>query len=106
VLAAKDPHGTFAPASTLKTLTAVRLIPELDRDALVQASYDDIAVDGSKVGLVERLDYPVHELFTALMAVSGNDAANALASAAGGPEATAKLMNSTARTLRALDTRA
>jgi D-alanyl-D-alanine carboxypeptidase (penicillin-binding protein 5/6) len=106
VLAAKDPHGTYAPASTLKTLTAVALIPELDRDALVQASYDDIAVDGSKVGLVERLDYPVHELFTALMAVSGNDAANALASAAGGPERTAELMNSTARTLRALDTRA
>ena len=106
VLAAKDPHGTYAPASTLKTLTAVALIPELDRDALVQASYDDIAVDGSKVGLVERLDYPVHELFTALMAVSGNDAANVLASAAGGPERTAELMNSTARKLRALDTRA
>jgi D-alanyl-D-alanine carboxypeptidase (penicillin-binding protein 5/6) len=50
VLAAKDAHGTFAPASTLKTLTAVALIPELDRDARVQASYDDIAVDGSKVG--------------------------------------------------------
>ena len=106
VLAAKDAHGTFAPASTLKTLTAVALIPELDRNALVQASYDDVAVDGSKVGLVERLDYPVHELFTALMAVSGNDAANALASAAGGTDATAKLMNDTARKLRALDTRA
>jgi D-alanyl-D-alanine carboxypeptidase (penicillin-binding protein 5/6) len=106
VLAAKDAHGKFAPASTLKTLTAVALIPELDRDARVQASYDDVAVDGSKVGLVERLDYPVHELFTAMMAVSGNDAANALASAAGGTDATAELMNDTARKLRALDTRA
>jgi len=106
VLAAKDPHGKFAPASTLKTLTAVALIPELDRNALVQAGYDDVAVDGSKVGLVERLDYTVHELFTAMMTVSGNDAASALASAAGGAEATAQLMNATARKLRALDTRA
>ena len=30
VLAAKDPHGRYAPASTLKTLTAVTLIPRLD----------------------------------------------------------------------------
>jgi hypothetical protein len=34
VLAAKDPHGTYAPASTLKTLTAVALIPELVHPAV------------------------------------------------------------------------
>jgi len=33
VLAAKDPHGWYRPASTLKMLTAVALIPVLDPDA-------------------------------------------------------------------------
>src|ERR671929_2429233 len=30
VLAAKNPHGHYRPASTLKTLTAITLIPRLD----------------------------------------------------------------------------
>ena len=57
-------------------------------------------------GLVERVGYPVSELFSALMMVSGNDAANVLASAAGGQQATAQLMNDKARSLHAYDTRA
>jgi D-alanyl-D-alanine carboxypeptidase (penicillin-binding protein 5/6) len=106
VLAAKDPHGRYAPASTLKTLTALTLIPVLEPARKVVPSFDDINIEGSKVGLVERVGYPVHELFTALMAVSGNDAANVLASAAGGQEATAALMNEKARSLGAFDTHA
>jgi D-alanyl-D-alanine carboxypeptidase (penicillin-binding protein 5/6) len=106
VLAAKDPHGRFAPASTLKTLTAVTLIPELDRDLKVAATFDDVNVEGSKVGVVERVGYPVHELFSALLMVSGNDAANVLATAAGGQERTASLMNAKARALQAFDTTA
>jgi len=106
VLAAKDAHGRYAPASTLKVLTAVTLIPELDRNQLVVPTFDDVAVDGSKVGLVEQVSYPVHELFSALLMVSGNDAANALATAAGGQEAAARLMNARAAELGALDTRA
>ena len=106
VLAAKDPHGRYAPASTLKTLTALTLIPELPADREVVPTFDDVAVDGSKVGLVERTSYPVHELFSALLMVSGNDAANVLASAAGGQERTAALMNDKAASLGALDTHA
>ena len=106
VLAAKDPHGRYAPASTLKTLTAVTLIPILDPARKVVPAFDDINVEGSKVGLVERVGYPISELFSALMMVSGNDAANVLASAAGGQEATAALMNEKARSLHAYDTRA
>lgn len=106
VLAAKDAHARYAPASTLKTLTAVTLIPLLDPNRKVVPVFDDINVEGSKVGLVERVGYPVHELFSALMMVSGNDAANVLASAAGGQAATAALMNEKARALRAYDTHA
>ena len=106
VLAAKDPHGQYAPASTLKALTALTLIPELPADRVVQASFDDVNVEGSKVGVNEGVPYPVHELFAALMMVSGNDAANVLASAAGGQARTAELMNAKAEELGALDTRA
>lgn len=106
VLAAKDPHGRYAPASTLKTLTAVTLIPILEPTRKVVPIFDDINVEGSKVGLVERVGYPISELFSALMMVSGNDAANVLASAAGGQQATAALMNEKARSLHAYDTRA
>ena len=35
MLAAKDPHGEFPPASTLKVLTAITLIPLLNPDAEV-----------------------------------------------------------------------
>ncbi|MCW2666166.1 MAG: D-alanyl-D-alanine carboxypeptidase [Frankiales bacterium] len=105
VLGARDAHGRYAPASTLKVLTAVALIPRLDPARKVVPSYDDIAVDGSKVGLVERVGYPVDELFAALMMVSGNDVANTLASAAGGPAAI-EAMNAEARRLQAHDTRA
>ena len=38
VLAAKDPHGRFYPASTLKTLTLLTLLPELDPDEVVTAT--------------------------------------------------------------------
>src|SRR3954452_23130727 len=52
VLAAKGPHEKYLPASTLKTLTALTLIPRLDPNQMVKASWRDAAVDGSKVGIV------------------------------------------------------
>jgi len=104
VLAAKAPHERFLPASTLKTLTAVTLIPRLSPKQVQKASYDDVAVDGSKVGLVTGYPYTVDTLFTALMVVSGNDAAGALAEAAGGMSRTVGLMNAEAAHLQALDT--
>ena len=38
VLAAEDAHGLFPPASTLKMLTAITLIPRLNPDATVLAT--------------------------------------------------------------------
>jgi D-alanyl-D-alanine carboxypeptidase (penicillin-binding protein 5/6) len=106
VLAAHDAHGAFAPASTLKTLTAVTLIPRVPATQRIVPTFEDVNVDGSKVGLVDRVAYPAKELFEALLMVSGNDAANALATAAGGHDVTAGLMNEEARRLGALDTHA
>lgn len=106
VLAAHDAHGRYAPASTLKVLTAVTLIPRIDPGRRIVPTFTDVNVEGSKVGLVDRVAYPASELFESLLMVSGNDSANALATAAGGYAVTAGLMNDEARRLRALDTHA
>lgn len=106
VLAAKDPHGRYAPASTLKTLTALTLLPRLDPQTSVTPVREDVDVDGSKVGLVPELAYPVRELTTALLLSSGNDAAGALATAVGGMPRAAELLNAEAARLQARDTHA
>jgi D-alanyl-D-alanine carboxypeptidase (penicillin-binding protein 5/6) len=104
VLAAKDAHGRFLPASTLKVLTALTLLPRLNPDQLVTVTPAEQNIDGSKVGLVAGYHYPVWMLFTAMLVVSGNDAAQALAGAAGGVPATLAAMNAEARYLHADDT--
>jgi serine-type D-Ala-D-Ala carboxypeptidase (penicillin-binding protein 5/6) len=104
VLAAKDPHGRFLPASTLKTLTAVTLIPRLNPLGTVVPTYDDVNVDGTKVGLVAGARYRIGLVFTAMLIASGNDAADTLATAGGGYDHTLALMNATARELQADDT--
>jgi D-alanyl-D-alanine carboxypeptidase (penicillin-binding protein 5/6) len=104
VLAARDPHGRYYPASTLKTLTLLTLAPRLDPALVVEATAEDENVEGSRVGLVEGGRYPVAVLFQALILQSGNDAANALARAAGGLPATVDAMNEVAEQLGAYDT--
>lgn len=106
VLAAKNPHGRLRPASTLKILTALTVLPQLDPAATYVAQWEDANAEGSRVGVVPDASYSVHNLLEALFLVSGNDAAHALANAAGGVEATVAAMNRTARELGALDTTA
>lgn len=106
VLAARNPHGQFLPASTLKVLTAATLIDKLDPARLIQPTWDDVNVEGSRVGIVQKMRYSVRDLFTGMLVVSGNDAANALATANGGLAKTVAEMNAEARRLNALDTHA
>jgi serine-type D-Ala-D-Ala carboxypeptidase (penicillin-binding protein 5/6) len=104
VLAARDPHGRYYPASTLKTLTLLTLVPLLDPALVVVGTTEDANVEGSRVGLVDGGQYPVSLLFQALILQSGNDAANALARAAGGVDVTVAAMNETAQAIGAFDT--
>lgn len=104
ILAAKAPHVQRPPASVLKTLTAVTLAERLDPDLVYTTTYDDVAVEGSRVGLVENATYTVRELFLCLMMQSGNDCASALAQANGGLELTVAQMNEEAQRLQAYDT--
>jgi len=104
VLAAKDPHGWYRPASTLKVLTAIALMPVLSPDATVVASRRAANQVPSKVGLIRGGSYRVSDLFKALLMISANDAAVALAQATGSYARGMALINAEAHHLQAYDT--
>jgi serine-type D-Ala-D-Ala carboxypeptidase (penicillin-binding protein 5/6) len=104
VLAAKDPHGWYRPASTLKVLTAVALIPLLNPDATVVASKQATSTVPNVVGLVAGRAYKISDLFTALLTISANDAAIALTQATGSFGEGMAAINAEARHLQADDT--
>jgi serine-type D-Ala-D-Ala carboxypeptidase (penicillin-binding protein 5/6) len=106
VLAAKDPHGWYRPASTLKMLTAVALIPLLNPDATVVASKQATSTVPNVVGLVAGRAYKISDLFTALLTISANDAAIALTQATGSFGEGMAAINAEARHLQADDTAA
>ena len=104
VLAAKNPHARVRPASTLKTLTSVTLMPELDKNAIHVGTDRDVRVDGSHVGIVTGATYTVWDLWHGLLLPSGNDAAMALANQYGGFDKTVSAMQAMAHNLQAHDT--
>jgi serine-type D-Ala-D-Ala carboxypeptidase (penicillin-binding protein 5/6) len=106
ILAAKNAHQRLRPASTLKALTALTLLPRLDKRARYTAVRQDADMIGSKVGLEAGNVYTIDQLFYGLFLQSGNDAAMALANASGGVKATVSLMNAEAARLGAFDTHA
>jgi serine-type D-Ala-D-Ala carboxypeptidase (penicillin-binding protein 5/6) len=104
VLAAKNAHDKLAPASTLKTLTALTVIPLLPTNLPVVAGRDAPSTDGTKAGIVAGTTYTVDNLFTAMLMMSANDAAVALADANGNLPGTLAQMNTLAAHLQADDT--
>jgi D-alanyl-D-alanine carboxypeptidase (penicillin-binding protein 5/6) len=104
VLAAKNPHARYGPASTLKILTAISLIPVLDPAATVAASRRAVSVEPDIVGLKRGYRYKVADLFRGLLLISGNDAAIALTEATGSFSHGISLLNAEARRLGADDT--
>jgi D-alanyl-D-alanine carboxypeptidase (penicillin-binding protein 5/6) len=103
VLAAKDPHGQFGPASTMKILTAITLIPRLNPNAMVLASKQAADTEPMDAGLVAGRRYKVSDLFTALLTISANDAAVALTQATGSFSKGMALINAEAHHLQAND---
>ncbi len=104
LLAAKDPHGWYQPASTLKVLTAIALIPVLNPDGTVVASKQAATVSPNIVGLLPGHAYKISDLFTALLTISANDAAVALTQATGSFGQGMALINAESRHLQADDT--
>jgi serine-type D-Ala-D-Ala carboxypeptidase (penicillin-binding protein 5/6) len=103
VLAAKDAHGLFPPASTLKVLTAITMLPRLSPAATVVATRRAASVEPNIVGLIPGHRYKVSDLFRALLMISANDAAVALAQASGSFSKGMALLNAEARHLQAYD---
>ncbi|MEU5010572.1 serine hydrolase [Streptomyces sp. NPDC021749] len=107
VLAAKDPHRKLAPASTLKTLFAVTVLPKFRSSTVRRVSSADLAGVGagsSLVGVQQGRRYTVADLWRGVFLRSGNDAVHVLAAMNGGWQATAHEMQQTARKLGAHDT--
>ncbi|GAA2063325.1 D-alanyl-D-alanine carboxypeptidase [Catenulispora yoronensis] len=110
VLAERAPHQKLRPASTLKVLTALALLPKLDPAAVHVAVPEDLTdfaknePGGSAVGVKPGLSYRVSDLWNGVFLRSGNDAVATLARMAGGVPATVDLMRQTAQRLHADDT--
>ncbi|MHB9756777.1 D-alanyl-D-alanine carboxypeptidase family protein [Streptomyces sp. BYX5S] len=107
VLAAKAPHRRLPPASTLKTLFALTVLPKLDQDEVHRATYRDLAdvAEGSSlVGVDQGNRYTVADLWRGVFLSSGNDAVHTLAHMNGGVSRTVAQMQATARRIGARDT--
>ncbi len=107
VLAAHDAHRRLPPASTLKTLFALTVLPVLPGGIRHEVSADELTGIGpgsSLVGVVEGHTYRVSDLWNGVFLNSGNDAVHVLASLTGGWSATAARMQAEARALGAHDT--
>ena len=103
VLAAKDAHGLYEPASTLKMLTAITMLPRLKANASLRPSKLAASVEPNIIGVVPGHRYKVADLFRALLMISANDAAVTLVQAAGSFSKGMALLNAEAHHLQAYD---
>ncbi len=100
VLAAHGAEVPRAVASTVKVLTALTAVERTEPGEEVTAGEEVLAVPGSGVGLEPGDTWRVDELIDAVIARSGNDAAEALAvHVAGDREAFLELMEADAAAL-------
>lgn len=106
VLAARNEYGRYAPASTIKVLLATVVLDELPLDATVVATESDTRVECNCAGVAPGFTYSVRQLLEGLLLVSGNDAANTLATMLGGRDAAVAKMNAKAAQLGARATTA
>lgn len=106
ILGSSDPYGAHAPASTIKPLLAMVVMDQVNPASAMRATAANTDVECSCVGLVPGAVYNARQLLDALLMVSGNDAANALADMVGGYQVAVQKMNLKAYQLGARSTRA
>ncbi len=107
ILAARNAHARLRPASLMKTLTGLLVARRLPMDETVVGTQEDADQEGTRVGIGPGGRYTVRQLLNAMLMASGNDTAHALAvRLTGSVDGTVALMNETARSMGALDTRA
>ncbi|MCB0924646.1 MAG: D-alanyl-D-alanine carboxypeptidase [Mycobacterium sp.] len=106
VLAGREMYAAHPPASTIKTLLALTALDELSLDSTVTAAPADTRVECNCAGVKAGSSYTVRQLLEATLLVSGNDAANTLASALGGFDVAVDKMNVKAASVGATNTHA
>lgn len=107
VLAAHNAHRKLPPASTLKTLFALTVLPVLPggvRHKVKEDELADVGAGSSLVGVAEGRTYQVADLWRGVFLNSGNDAVHVLARLSGGWRNAATRMQAKARALGAHDT--
>jgi len=105
IIAAKDPHGRYRPASIIKVLIATQSLRELPLNKMVLGTADDANAEGTRVGVDAGGRYTVNDLLHGLLMHSGNDAAHALAMQVGGMDTALTKINDLAGKLGGRDTR-
>lgn len=100
----KNADAPMKIASTTKLMTALVASERLDMDKVVEIGAECTRVEGSRMYLRAGEKRTVRELLTGLLLASGNDAALALAEAAGGEEIFVGWMNEKAEELGCRDT--
>lgn len=104
VLYEKELHARLPPASLTKIATAITVRERFGLDEVVTVTDDVNTVRGGKVGLKPGMQFTVSQLLHALLIVSANDAATALAAHdPGGIAAFMVTMNETARAIGATE---
>ena len=105
VLSAGNENLRLGMASTTKIMTALLAIELLEPEAVVTVPKEAVGIEGSSIYLIEGEQITVSDLLYGLMLESGNDAATALAIAAGGTvEHFVAMMNERAAELGLEDT--
>ncbi len=104
VLAGRDIDIAHPPASTIKTLLALTTLEELPSlDATVVGTEADTHVECSCAGIKPGRTYTARQLLDAVLLMSGNDAANALADMIGGYDTAVAKMNTKAASIGAIE---
>ncbi|MER5475377.1 D-alanyl-D-alanine carboxypeptidase [Streptomyces sp. NPDC002734] len=107
VLASYNAHKELAPASTLKMLFADTLLgrwPGTQTHTVTNEDLAGIGAGSSLVGVKEKEEYTVRDLWLGVFLRSGNDAVHVLSAMNGGVDKTVADMNARAEELQALDT--
>src|SRR6476646_3626766 len=105
VLAEREMDIPHPPASTIKTLLVLTALDEVTNlDATVVGTEADTHVECTCAGIEPGRTYTARQLLGAILLMSGNDAANALADMIGGYDTAVAKMNAKAAAIGALGT--
>lgn len=105
VIAAKDPHGRYRPASIFKVLLAREAIDRLPLDKVLTATQEDANMEGSRAGIGPDGKYTVRQALQGLLMRSGNDCAHLLMRTLGGEKKVLADLQKRAEGLGTQDTR-